>query len=304
MSIINKIDEKTDYVGKNRFEVLLFSLGSKQRFGINVFKVREVLELMPLNAMPGSPEVVKGVANIRGESLPVIDLAASIGLAHEGNYSKPLLIVTEYNDNAQAFLVSSVDRILNINWEDISEPPVQVGGTSYVTSITKVEDEIVGILDVERVMAEIIPSDDKPLPKDMVDIAKGKALGKKVLFCDDSVVARKQVEGALKELGYEFESFKNGQETYEHILAIQESGRDITDVYSLLVSDIEMPKMDGYTLTSNLKNHKELCKLPVILHTSMSGVFNESMVKRVGADRFLAKFKPEILASAIIELSI
>nr|WP_306309420.1 chemotaxis protein CheV [Vibrio sp. D431a] len=282
---------------------MLFSLGGDQRFGINVFKVREVLELQVLNEMPGAVAVVKGLANIRGESLPVIDLRPAIGLKPV-EYDKGLLIVTEYNEQSQAFLVNDVDRIVNINWENISEPPSQVGGTSYITSITSIEDEIIGILDVERVMSEINPSEEKHLPQDMVNVAKNNNDGKKILFCDDSAVARKQVEKALKELGYEFVSFKNGQETYEHILSLQNEGKKVTDVYSLLISDIEMPQMDGYTLTANLKSTPEFANLPIILHTSMSGVFNEAMVKRVGADRFMAKFKPEILASAIIELSI
>lgn len=298
------IDQKTNNVGKNRFEILLFNMGTDQKFGINVFKVKEVIRAMELSEMPGSHEHVLGIANIRGATIPVIDLRAATGLGQQEVSGDGLYIVTEYNRQKQAFLVSTVDRIVNVNWADISEPPSTLGGTTYITSITKIEERIIGIVDVERVLGEIAP----PTKIDAEDsiVARVKSEGvvdKNVLLVDDSAVARKQMERAIGKLGFTFKSFVNGKVALEHLKSIVAEGKSVSDVYDVIISDIEMPEMDGYTLTSEIKSTPKMADVPLILHTSMSGVFNETLVKNVGADKFIAKFDPDQLSEAVIEMA-
>lgn len=301
-NILDTVDEKTNLVGKNRFEILLFNLGSEQRFGINVFKVKEVISSLDLNEMPGAPDNVIGIANIRGESIPVVDLQSATGLG-KGDVENGLYIVTEYNRQAQAFLVSKVDRIVNVNWADIAEPPKTMGGTTYVTAITKLEDKIIGVLDVERVLNEISPPSKVDVEEEIIKKVREEGLtNKRVLIVDDSSVARKQIDRSIQSIGYTTNLFKNGQEALDHLTSIVESGRQVIEEYDVIISDIEMPVMDGYTLTSTIRDHIDMKSVPVILHTSMSGVFNEALVKRVGADKFIAKFDPDNLSNAVIEL--
>lgn len=300
--LLDSVDQKTDMVGKNRFEVLLFNMGSEQRFGINVFKVKEVINSIELSEMPGAHKSILGVANIRGESIPVVDLRLATGLGR-GDTENGLYIVTEYNGQSQAFLVSTVDRIVNIKWSDVSEPPATLGGTAYITSITKLDDQIIGIVDVERVLTEISPPKKEEVEPEYIQAVQSKGLqGKQVMVVDDSAVARKQVEKALKQLKLEPKSFVNGLEALTHLKSITESGRRVSDVYDLIISDIEMPEMDGYTLTSEIRKDDEMKDMNVVLHTSMSGIFNETLVNRAGADRFMAKFNPDQLSQMVIEM--
>ncbi len=300
--VLASVDKTTDMVGKNRFEVLLFNMGSEQRFGINVFKVKEVINSIELSEMPGSHKCVLGVANIRGESITVVDLRAATGLG-AGDPDKGLYIVTEYNGQSQAFLVSTVDRIVNIRWSDVTEPPSTLGGTAYITAITKLDEQIIGIVDVERVLTEISPPKNEEVEVKHIKSIEDKGLeGKKVLVVDDSAVARKQIEKALKQLKLTPKSFVNGAQALAHLTSIVDEGRAITDEYDLIISDIEMPEMDGYTLTSEIRKDERMGGISVVLHTSMSGIFNQSLVDKAGADRFMAKFNPDELSNMVIEI--
>lgn len=305
-SSLDSVDERTNLVGKNRFEILLFNMGGNQRFGINVFKVKEVINNIKLSEMPGAHKDILGISNIRGESSPVVDLRSAVGLGPSKVESgKELYIVTEYNSQSQAFLVSAVDRIVNINWSDVDEPPATLGGTSYITAITRLEDqdEIIGILDVERVLSEINPLENEDISSDIIEMSKSKRLeDRKILIVDDSAVARKQIDRAVQSLGCQTSLFCNGEEALKHLIDQVNSGKDILDVYDVIISDIEMPVMDGYTLTKNIRNQPALASLPIVLHTSMSGVFNESLVKTIGVDKFIAKFDPDLLGRTVVEL--
>lgn len=305
-SSLDSVDERTNLVGKNRFEILLFNMGGTQRFGINVFKVKEVINNIKLSEMPGSHKDILGISNIRGESIPVVDLRAAVGLGPSKVESgKELYIVTEYNSQSQAFLVSAVDRIVNINWTDVDEPPATLGGTSYITAITRLDDqdEIIGILDVERVLSEINPLENEDISSDIIEMSKSKKLeDRKVLIVDDSAVARKQIDRAVKSLGCQTTLFCNGDEALKHLIEQVNLGKDVLDVYDVIISDIEMPVMDGYTLTKNIRSQPALAPIPIILHTSMSGVFNENLVKTIGVDKFIAKFDPDLLGKSVVDL--
>lgn len=297
--ILDSVNQRTQLVGQNRLELLLFRLNGRQRFGINVFKVREVLQCPPLTSMPKLNQLVRGVAHIRGQTISVIDLSMATGGKRIEDLKSAFIIIAEYNRSVQGFLVGSVERIINTNWDAIMPPPQGTGRASYLTAVTEVENELIEILDVEKILNEISPLNTEVSDEVAGDIDVGSSEGKIIFIADDSSVARNQVKKALTALGLEIEMAKNGQEALDRLKVIAEETGDVTDKVGVLVSDIEMPEMDGYTLTAEIKNTPELQKLNVVLHTSLSGVFNQAMVQKVGADDFIAKFHPDELATAV-----
>ncbi|MEP4299171.1 MAG: chemotaxis protein CheV [Paraglaciecola sp.] len=298
--ILNSVNQRTQLVGENRLELLLFKLNSRQRFGINVFKVREVLQCPPLTSMPKLNGLVRGIAHIRGQTISVIDMSLATGGKRIEDVENSFIIIAEYTSSVQGFLVGSVERIINTNWQSIMPPPKGSGKASYLTAVTEIEDELIEILDVEKILNEISPvntdlSDDFESTIDVENETQQKI----IFIADDSSVARNQVKKALSALGLEIELAKNGLEALERLKEIGAETGDVTDKVGVLVSDIEMPEMDGYTLTAEIRNTPELKNLHVILHTSLSGVFNQAMVQKVGADDFIAKFHPDELATSV-----
>lgn len=297
--ILDSVNQRTQLVGQNRLELLLFRLNGRQRFGINVFKVREVLQCPPLTAMPRLNPLVRGVAHIRGQTISVIDLSMATGGRRIEDLSTAFIVIAEYNRSVQGFLVGAVERIINTNWDTIMPPPQGTGRASYLTAVTEVENELVEILDVEKILNEISPLNTDVSDEVASTLSTEGSEGKIIFIADDSAVARNQVKKALTTIGLEIEMAKNGLEALNRLKQIAEETGDVTDKVGVLVSDIEMPEMDGYTLTAEIKNTPELQKLHVVLHTSLSGVFNQAMVKKVGADDFIAKFHPDELATAV-----
>jgi two-component system chemotaxis response regulator CheV len=298
-SILDSVNQRTQLVGQNRLELLLFRLNSRQRFGINVFKVREVLQCPKLTRMPKLNSLVRGVAHIRGKTISVIDLSMATGGKRIENVENSFIIISEYNRSVQGFLVGSVERIVNTNWDAILPPPQGTGDASYLTAVTEIEDELIEILDVEKILNEI-----SPLSTDVSDAVKENLStvgneNKIIFIADDSSVARNQVKKALMNIGLEIEMAKNGKEALDRLKELAAETGNINDKVALLVSDIEMPEMDGYTLTAEIRNDPTLAKLKVVLHTSLSGVFNQAMVAKVGADDFLANFQPDELATSV-----
>ena len=297
--ILDSVNQRTQLVGQNRLELLLFRLNGRQRFGINVFKVREVLQCPALTSMPKLNPLVRGVAHIRGQTISVIDLSMATGGRRIEDLKTAFIVIAEYNRSVQGFLVGAVERIINTNWDAIMPPPQGTGRASYLTAVTEVEGELVEILDVEKILNEISPLNTE-VSQEVASTLNTDAHKDKIIFiADDSSVARNQVKRALTTLGLEIEMAKNGLEALKRLKEIAAETGDVTDKVGVLVSDIEMPEMDGYTLTAEIKNTPELQKLHVVLHTSLSGVFNQAMVKKVGADDFIAKFHPDELASAV-----
>lgn len=299
--ILDSVNQRTQLVGQNRLELLLFKLNNRQRYGINVFKVREVLQCPPLTSMPKLNALVRGVAHIRGQTISVIDMSMATGGRKIEDIKNSFIVIAEYNRSVQGFLVSSVERIININWEAILPPPEGAGKASYLTAVTEVDGELIEILDVEKILNEIAPAREVVRDDMVEELARHDAsLDDKIIFiADDSSVARSQVKKALSSLGLEIEAAKDGREALERLKEIASETGDVTDKVGVIVSDIEMPEMDGYTLTAEIKSTPELAKLHVVLHTSLSGVFNQAMVKKVGADDFIAKFHPDELATAV-----
>ena len=295
--VMEGVDQRTKLVGENRFELLLFGLGGRQKFGINVFKVQEVIQCPPLTNVPNSHPIVRGISSMRGRTITIMDLAMAIGQRPIERPEEQYVIVTEYNRSTQGFLVSSVDRIINMNWKDILPPPKGVGKNNFMTAVTKIDDKLVEIIDVEKVMADMVGIVINVDQKSAVDSEEAKSI--KILVADDSLVARKQVKATLDKVGLECDLAKNGREALDMLKKAVDGGKPISDTYDVVISDIEMPEMDGYTLTTEIRADKRLAKLPVMLHTSLSGTFNSNMVKKVGADKFVAKFDAQELAQEV-----
>ncbi len=299
--IMAGVDARTQLVGRNRLELLLFYLGGKQCFGINVFKVREVIECPPITRSLDSHPYIRGVSNIRGNVISMLDLSAAIGNQPLDLSRKCYVIVSEYNKSVQGFLVSNIERIVNMNWEEIKSPPSGIGHDNYLTAITRFNDAIIEILDIEKVLVNIMGFSDE-IKKDTMDSIDENYNDKQVLVVDDSSMARKQITQVLDKVGIQYTVASTGKEAYEILLSWLKDEIPISQRCSLVVSDVEMPEMDGYTLTKKIKAHDELKKLTVLLHSSLSGGFNEKMVEKVGADEFLPKFNSDDLAKRVLAL--
>jgi len=297
--ILDGVDQRTQLAGHNRFELLLFKLAGKQRFGINVFKVQEVIQCPKLTQIPNANPVICGVAHLRGKTIPVMDLSMAIGMAPVSENKNTYVIVTEYNRSTQGFMVGTVDRIINIGWSEVNAPPKGVGRENYLTAVTRFEDEMIEVIDVEKIMSEVMGVSEQASEDALKMNNMEENVDDHVLIVDDSTVARNQVKRVLEQMGVRSTLMEDGSEAWDHLQALQVDGIDIPTHYSMIISDVEMPQMDGYTLASKIKADPAMKGVYLILHTSLSGVFNTSMVEKVGADEFIAKFKPDALAAAI-----
>lgn len=299
--VLDTVDQRTKLVGQNRLELLLFRLDGDQIYGINVFKVREVLQCPKLTEIPQRNPIVRGIAHIRGGTISVMDMNLAMGNAPLENINNCFVIISEYNMAVQGFLVKAVEKIVNLNWENIHPPPKGTGKGSYLTAVTEVDNRIVEIIDVEKILSEVSPMQEEVpesvIQKETVQSAAAREMA--VLIADDSSVARKQIKRCVEKLGVKTHLVADGRQALEHLREIADKGEAVAGHYVMLISDIEMPEMDGYTLTASIKEDPRMKGLHILLHTSLSGIFNEAMVKRVGADNFLAKFKPDRLAELV-----
>ena len=295
--LLESIDRSTQLAGHNRLALLLFRLDERQIFGINVFKVQEVLPRPRVSWVPGTHHLICGVADIRGRLIPVVDLSSAVGGAVLGDAGTHV-IVTEYNRSVQGFLVRSVERIIHVNVETVQPPPAG-SEDGYLTAITRHGNELVEIIDVEKVLAEVSGARAEV----SAELLKaGPAIeGAKVLVADDSKVARLQIERILQQVGVQAVLVRDGREALRYLQGLADRGIAVEQEISMVISDVEMPDMDGYTLTTEIRRDPRLKSLYVLLHSSLSGVFNNAMVQKVGADRFIAKFSANELADGVLE---
>lgn len=297
--LLESIDRSTQLAGHNRLALLLFRLDERQIFGINVFKVQEVIPKPALSWLPSSHPLVKGVADIRGRMIPVIDLSRAIGQPSDEQAAH--VIVTEYNRSVQGFLVRAVERIIHVNVEHVRPPPDGAGEGGYMIAITQYNNELVEIIDVEKVLSDVVGV-QAALSESIREEAAGiGASRRRVLVVDDSRVARNQIEKTLNQLGIECTMVNDGREALRYLQALAAKDEPITDSLLMMISDVEMPDMDGYRLTTEIRRDPKMKNLYVMLHTSLSGVFNSAMAERVGADRFIAKFSADELATSVLD---
>ncbi len=295
--VLDGVDQRTQLVGANRLELLIFKLGAQQKYGINVFKVQEVIHCPTLTAIPNSNPIVCGIANMRGRTIMVMDLAHAIGLKPLVDRANCFVIIAEYNRVVQGFLVKSVDRIVNMNWKEILPPPKGLGKENYMTAVTRVDEEMVEIIDVEKIFAELAGVTIEISEDSKIDVDRVVT----IMIIDDSSVARNQIKRTLEKMGMAVLLAKDGSDGLAQLKVLADKG-DIFDSLDMVISDVEMPVMDGYTLTTEIKGDERMKKLPVLLHTSLSGVFNTTMVEKVGADKFVPKFNAEELSTEVKQL--
>jgi two-component system chemotaxis response regulator CheV len=305
--LLKNIDARTKLAGTNKLEILLFSLGMDSRtgrretFGINVFKVREVMRTPPITSAPEMPSSVEGMVSLRGALVPVVDLARYANV--QTNTPRDIMIVTEYAKHTQGFLVEGVDTILRLDWSQMRVPPdmllADLGG--LVTAVTELADgRLVMMMDVEKVLSETTNYDDDLVFRTIKPLDRPELT---VFFADDSVVARKQIQRTLDAMGVKTVSAINGREAWvelEKMANYAESiGRKASDLISLVLTDVEMPEMDGYILTKKIKGDPRFVGIPVIMHSSLSGMSNQQLGKSVGVDEYVAKFEPQRLSEAL-----
>ena len=299
--VLDSVNQRTRLVGENRLELLLFQLSGSQLYGINVFKVKEVLRCPELTILPHSLPVVSGVAHIRGETIPIIDMSLATAQEQLEDTENSFVIITEYNNMKQGFLVKGVDRIINIKWEDVHPPPSGTGSDHYLTAVTEADGKLVEIVDVERILSEVSPvpelTSDAIIPADIAN----RASAGHILIVDDSAVARNQIQRCIEKIGVEITTLNDGRQALNYLQKLADDGVNVTDKFLAVISDIEMPEMDGYTLTAAIRSDPRLAGLYIVLHSSLSGGFNQAMVKKVGADSFLAKFVPNELAGMVLD---
>ncbi|MES2318946.1 MAG: chemotaxis protein [Pseudomonadota bacterium] len=309
-TVQQEVDERTNLTGTNKFELLLFRLGGSREgdrselYGINVFKVREIVAMPDITAIAGALPHVLGVVNLRGQIIQVINLPAAVGCKPRSALN--ILLVTEYARTIPAFAVESVEEIVRLDWSDVlSAEASSVGGT--VTSIASIDGNTEGtrlaqVLDVEQILWTLSP----PLPKISTE-SPGQRIqlppGTVILAADDSGVARAMIEASLTAMGAPYIMTKSGKEAWEKLQSLaasaEKEGKTVSDKVALVLTDLEMPEMDGFTLTGNIKQAKRFKSLPVVIHSSLSGTTNEAHVKSVGADAYDAKFSADELAGTL-----
>jgi two-component system, chemotaxis family, chemotaxis protein CheV len=299
-SLLDSVDGRTMLAGSNRMEILLFSLGTGENFGINVFKVREVSRTPFITRAPNMPSGVEGLISLRGNVIPVLSLAKILGLETPGQGLGAAMMVTEYSKRTLGFLVDAVDRIIRVDWERVRAPEnISSSANSFITAITELHDgKLVSILDVETILAntfgDAVIGTIEPL---------GSHHEVNVFFVDDSAVARRKIIDVLDKLGVKHKHAQNGLEAWSRLQGMaahsQQTGRDLTDDVDLILVDAEMPEMDGYVLTRNIKSDNRFDGIPVVMHSSLSSEANRAMGKRVGVDAYVAKFDADALADTL-----
>ena len=311
-TVQNEVDERTNLTSSNKFELLLFrlgadsALGQSELFGINVFKVREIVAMPSITPIVGATPHSLGVVNLRGQVIPVLDLPSIVGCTPKTGLN--IMLVTEYARTTQAFAVESVEDIVRLDWKQVLSAETSGSGHNLVTSIARLDGNTDGtrlaqVLDVEAILQMVSPSDDQKVDPQKVGPKLKLKPGTIILAADDSFVARSLIEQELQVLQAPYEMTKSGKEAWERLNALAQiaeaEGKTILDKVSLVLTDLEMPEMDGFTLTRNIKQDARFNGLPVLIHSSLSGSANEDHVRSVGADGYVAKFVAEDLANNI-----
>ena len=308
--LFRNVEARTRLAGTNKLEILLFSLGvdprtgRRETFGLNVFKVREVLKAPPVTAAPEMPSVVEGMVSMRGILVPVIHLGRYTGIATDT--PPEVMIVTEYNGHTQGFLVEAVDTILRLDWGSMRVPPDMLNAqmTGLVTAVSELQDgRLVMMLDVEKIIAETAPPQDETIFQTIRPMAGTPGI---VFFADDSAVARQQIARTLDAMNVRHRSAINGLRAWEDLQRLADHaevlGEPVENHVRIILTDIEMPEMDGYMLTRRVKSDPRFRRIPVLMHSSLSSSSNERLGRSVGVDAYVPKFEPRKLAETVAEL--
>ncbi|TBU93398.1 chemotaxis protein CheV [Phytopseudomonas dryadis] len=277
--------------------LLLFRLHSGRLLGINLLKVNEIIPCPALTRLPNRHPHVRGVATLRGAALTVIDLARAIGERGGGDSQDGCLIVTEVSRSRQGLHVQSVERIVQCSTRDVRPPPPGSGTRAFITGVTQIDGTIVQILDIEKVLHEIAPAAVEEVDEQLLSPDERQLLqGRRVLVVDDSHVALQQTLITLRKLDLNCQAVRSAASALELLQGAQQAGQPI----EVLVSDIEMPEMDGYTLVQQIRKDSAIGQTYVLLHTSLDSTMNTEKARAVGANDVLTKFSTVDLSKAIV----
>lgn len=277
--------------------LLLFKLTQMQNFALGTLKIQEIVPYQALTQIPKSNPNVIGAVHLRGKSIAVIDMAAAVGYAPiiESERESAVILITDCSRVTVGFLIRKVERIIECNWKSIDPPPHHLGHKTYITGITHFEEKLIQLLDIELLLAEIFP-DDAETAIEITGVQKGLLQNSHILLVDDSAVARKQLETALTNIDVPFKVCKSGNDA----LAVMKTCAEKDNPIDILVSDIEMPGLDGYELAFEVRDTKTLANTYIILHSSLSSSMSVSRATEVGADVALTKFEAQELVNAML----
>lgn len=296
--LMGQIDARTNLAGTNKMEILLFNLGGSEKFGINVFKVKEVCQIGKITRTPNMPGGVDGIVSLRGHVMPVLNLANFMGMHPEKRHET--MLVAEFNRHILGFLVEGVDRIIRVDWDKVHPTEGMLSDKgALITAITELEDgTLVSILDVEQILADAF---GEAVVGNVERIESEHELC--VFFADDSMVARRKIVEVLDKMGIKHVQANNGREAWDRLKAMadaaQSAGVNLHDQIQVILTDAEMPEMDGYVLTQNIKGDSRFDNIPVVMHSSLSSDANRAMGKRVGVDYYVSKFDSIVLSSTL-----
>ncbi|OEY65343.1 chemotaxis protein [Marinobacter sp. X15-166B] len=279
-------------------KLLLFRLADQRLFGLGTLKIREILPTMRLTKLPHSHPAVIGSATFRDSVVPVIDMAAAVGyppLTPEERAGASI-IVTDVQRREIGFMVRGVQQIVDTDWQAVTPPPKSLGSKAFISGLLDLEGDIIQLLDVELLLAKVYPESLHNQQVSLTDAQIDSLRALHILLVDDSLVARKQLCDALdsKDIGYQVTT--NGDDALNYLLEVASSDKPV----DILVSDIEMPGLDGYELTFNVRDNTSLHQPYVILHTSLNSEMSLSYANQVGANEALTKFDAQELLHAML----
>ncbi len=302
-------DDNVLKVGSNEMELVDFRIFKQDGdkiyegiYGVNVSKVREIIKIPTLTQIPGVPEYIEGIFDLRGVVIPVVNLAKWMNIAEpEDSKIKPRIIITEFSDILIGFIVHEAKRIRRISWKDI-EPASFVSGMgaldkSQITGVTRIEnDEVLLILDLESVVEEL----GFYKPRTDMDTNEIMQLEGTALVLDDSMVARKLVSDALRKMGLKVVEAKDGLEGLEKLEELYGIYSDrLNAELKIIISDVEMPQMDGFHFASNVKDDERFRDVPIVFNSSISDHFSELRGKEAGGEAYLTKFDAAVFYKEI-----
>ncbi|MBF0380459.1 MAG: chemotaxis protein CheV [Magnetococcales bacterium] len=300
-SELDGVEHRANVAFSNNMEMLTFYLSDSQQYGINVFKIIEVIETpKEITIVPKTHPAVVGIIRFRDSSVTVIDISSGLGMVPI-DYKNIIsyIMICEYSNTTQGILVSQPNRLLNVKWEDVKPPGEAIQNSGYLTALTYDENnETVQILDIEKIINEINGANTDIRDDIIVAGIDPELKNLKVLVLDDSKSARNMLQITLDQLGVKYEMFEEGEKA---LVALENSLKDDSQRFCLIISDIEMPEMDGFTFTKKVKAIPELAQTHLVLHSSMNNKTNHAKAEAVGADGFVAKFQPDVIASIVIE---
>ncbi|MBF0128044.1 MAG: chemotaxis protein CheV [Magnetococcales bacterium] len=298
-NFLEDVNKRANLAFSNEMEMLTFVLTDGQLYGLNVFKIIEIIECPKnITRIPNSNTAIKGTIDFRGHAINLLDLSDALGLEPIDHINRiSYVLVCEYSTSIQGFLVSEPDRLIQKSWGEIVRPDGALYGSSYLTAICYDNDRTVQILDVEKVLGDILGIEDQ-VDIELTNRAKQlKMEDFHILAVDDSNAARQLMASAFSQLGLRHTIFDSADK------ALAELERSIQNgpcPYNIIFSDIEMPTMDGFTFTRRVKQHPKLSHIYLALHSSLSNRSNQDKAKQMGADDFISKFQPNKIAAAIL----